>query len=552
MYQKALVYERAKDYKKAKSILLDFLSKATATSLKPKSMIDLAQTYSAEGNYSAAIETYSNLVSQYSETEYAPEALLHSAKINLDMGQIDKADENLRQLLKQYPESKSVIFAKIELGNLENKKSNFPSAIDLFKGALNSTTDKELIEELKVKIGKSFQASGQLTEAANIFSDVMATTDNPELADSMHAALLFIKLRENQISDARRLFESFPELVQGQLLLSTPAIQAPASKPQSTLLVNGFSVGRLPSPNSQPIITIVENPAITQKYKVVGPIYKLAFENLPDSANPTVPVLFPVKRKWLETKRVIPGKSAIYCFANNHFSNVTSTYDSLTATYQINTSKSGLYLLFEEPLQTFTLYNIYFDVDKATIRKESEVNLFETIDRMKSYPDILLEIAGHTDSTGTDEHNVQLSLDRAESIKKFMVENGISPDRLKTRGYGSSLPVAPNTTEENLQKNRRTEFTILTELTALSTTDSVSTRKYIIYVNSFYNMKEAYDLRNFLKKRNYPATVMTNMQGVVTYYDIILGIFSTENEAESLLSQFSSEFKQFNPVIRTL
>jgi outer membrane protein OmpA-like peptidoglycan-associated protein len=74
------------------------------------------------------------------------------------------------------------------------------------------------------------------------------------------------------------------------------------------------------------------------------------------------------------------------------------------------------------------------------------------------------EIAGHTDDTGTEADNLKLSQERAEAVKTFLVKYyGISPDRLVARGYGESLPVASNDTEEGRAQNRRVVFTRIDE-----------------------------------------------------------------------------------------
>ena len=74
----------------------------------------------------------------------------------------------------------------------------------------------------------------------------------------------------------------------------------------------------------------------------------------------------------------------------------------------------------------------------------------------------MIEVAGHTDNTGDPAANLSLSQARAASVVKYLTDRGISEGRLKARGYGDTKPLAPNDTEENKAKNRRTEFTILT------------------------------------------------------------------------------------------
>ena len=76
---------------------------------------------------------------------------------------------------------------------------------------------------------------------------------------------------------------------------------------------------------------------------------------------------------------------------------------------------------------------------------------------LKNYPNAKWSIEGHTDSTGSDKLNQKLSEDRANAIKKVMIENGINPENLTTVGYGPSKPIASNKTKEGRAQNRRTE-----------------------------------------------------------------------------------------------
>ncbi len=107
------------------------------------------------------------------------------------------------------------------------------------------------------------------------------------------------------------------------------------------------------------------------------------------------------------------------------------------------------------------IQGIEFEFDSAEIRDVSKPILDRAIKVLVEYPDIRIEIVGHTDNQGTHEHNVQLSKDRAEAVKAYLVEGGISESRLETRGAGETEPLASNDTEEGRAKNRRTEFKIL-------------------------------------------------------------------------------------------
>jgi OmpA-OmpF porin, OOP family len=113
--------------------------------------------------------------------------------------------------------------------------------------------------------------------------------------------------------------------------------------------------------------------------------------------------------------------------------------------------------------QIDVLGNIEFDTDKATIRQTPQtLGILTTLATAgKAYPQITkLRVEGHTDGDGHEGHNQDLSEARAQAVVKWLVDNGIDPARLTAVGCGSRDPLVPNTTAENKQKNRRTEFDI--------------------------------------------------------------------------------------------
>jgi outer membrane protein OmpA-like peptidoglycan-associated protein len=80
---------------------------------------------------------------------------------------------------------------------------------------------------------------------------------------------------------------------------------------------------------------------------------------------------------------------------------------------------------------------------------------------MKENTSMKIEISSHTDDKGSDDYNMKLSQMRAQSVVDFLIEKGIAKERLTAKGYGETVPIAPNDTDEGRQLNRRTEFKIL-------------------------------------------------------------------------------------------
>lgn len=105
---------------------------------------------------------------------------------------------------------------------------------------------------------------------------------------------------------------------------------------------------------------------------------------------------------------------------------------------------------------------ILFEFDKAVIRPESFELMDEITQVIKDNPRIKkISVEGHTDDDGKASYNTKLSQKRADSVMKYLVEHGIEPERLTAKGFGEDVPLVPNDTEENKEKNRRVEFIIL-------------------------------------------------------------------------------------------
>ena len=103
---------------------------------------------------------------------------------------------------------------------------------------------------------------------------------------------------------------------------------------------------------------------------------------------------------------------------------------------------------------------LLFAVDKSSLSSTAQGNLSELATTLNKYPDTEILIEGHTDATGSDEHNMALSKQRAESVAAFMSTSGVKASRFTTMGYGESQPVADNGSESGLAKNRRVEIAI--------------------------------------------------------------------------------------------
>jgi len=110
-----------------------------------------------------------------------------------------------------------------------------------------------------------------------------------------------------------------------------------------------------------------------------------------------------------------------------------------------------------------TLSDVLFEFDKANLKAGSARSLTSITEFLKENPGRQITIEGYTDNVGSDTYNIELSRRRAEAVRDFFVQNGISGDRITARGLGEEYPVASNETQAGRQQNRRVQIIIVNE-----------------------------------------------------------------------------------------
>ncbi|MCH7973165.1 MAG: OmpA family protein [Bacteroidetes bacterium] len=111
-----------------------------------------------------------------------------------------------------------------------------------------------------------------------------------------------------------------------------------------------------------------------------------------------------------------------------------------------------------DSLGTISIYGINFDTAKDRLKQGAEKVLIEIVKLMKNYPELRIEIQGHTDNVGSANYNLNLSNKRADTVKDYLLLFGVEKTRMIAKGYGLSKPIVSNDTEEGRAKNRRVEL----------------------------------------------------------------------------------------------
>ncbi len=143
--------------------------------------------------------------------------------------------------------------------------------------------------------------------------------------------------------------------------------------------------------------------------------------------------------------------------------NSSSAIVDLTNVFRDTIIQIKLSVMHIEDGMKYNLQNANFEIGSANLNSEAKLELNKLAKLMIDYPNITIQVDGHTDNEGTPVFNQDLSEKRANSVKTYLVSNGIEKKRINTTGYGLSKPVGTNETEEGKAKNRRIEITIKTK-----------------------------------------------------------------------------------------
>lgn len=117
--------------------------------------------------------------------------------------------------------------------------------------------------------------------------------------------------------------------------------------------------------------------------------------------------------------------------------------------------------LFTEEKKTLVLEGVNFETNKAVLLPEATAILDRVAESLAAWPEVRVQVGGHTDSRGSRAHNQKLSEARAQAVRQYLVDKGIDAARLTAKGFGLTKPIADNKTEEGRAQNRRVELTKL-------------------------------------------------------------------------------------------
>ena len=111
--------------------------------------------------------------------------------------------------------------------------------------------------------------------------------------------------------------------------------------------------------------------------------------------------------------------------------------------------------------KVIALDGVTFEFDSTRLRPDARTILDNASEILRKYPDMKVEVAGHTDSKGSARYNLKLSDGRAAAVREYFIGKGVGAEQLSSKGYGEAEPIADNATDAGRERNRRVELRIL-------------------------------------------------------------------------------------------
>lgn len=165
----------------------------------------------------------------------------------------------------------------------------------------------------------------------------------------------------------------------------------------------------------------------------------------------------------------VSGKYQITLTKGQRYGIYAEANDYIAVTYNMNLDSLKAFKSIDKDIvmypikkgETILINNIFFEFAQFELLPESFSELNRLVDILNKYPDLNIQINGHSDDVGTESRNNLFSLNRAKAVSEYLTSKGISSKRLKVKGFGYSQPLIKETTEEARSQNRRVEFLIL-------------------------------------------------------------------------------------------
>lgn len=206
-------------------------------------------------------------------------------------------------------------------------------------------------------------------------------------------------------------------------------------------------------------VTMISGRVLNSKTNQPIPGTKIIFENLSTGAEVGIASSDPRNGIY---QIVLPSQNRYgYLATKEGFISVNDNID-LTSQNEYQQITRDLYLTPIEVGEAITIKNIFFDFNKAVLRKESNLELNRLAKLLSSTPSMKVQISGYTDSIGTTNYNDKLSEKRAQAVATYLItKSGIDASRITVKHFGEAAPVSTNSTAKGRQLNRRVEFKIL-------------------------------------------------------------------------------------------
>lgn len=556
LFHKGKIYEQQGDFEKAVDFYTQMVTNHPQENATPSSYLGIARSHRELGHTQEALEAYNKIRDNFPGSDVTDDALLELSYLMNESGQTESAKQVLTELVQKYPNSDCAVHGYYELATMEQQAGNLDAALQYCHASLDATENSSLLAKAMCKQGEIYFEMQNWSSAINSYNNIIENHAGNGYDDAAYYGLSKSYQANQDYMNMRNNFEALEDLArQGQQVRydfhDINQVQA-VIPPQNGGWTASLSGAKLEVPAGavsfplQVNIKSIPTPETAQNLAIAGKVYD--YTATVDTFFNPIDIALPYDEAWFEDEDKDRRGFQIYSYENNEWKQIeNSEIDTVNRVIHAAVTHLSLKtIMYKKPI-VIKFTDVLFEFGKADLTAGALTQLDQVVEILNESEKLKLEIAGHTDSVGTDQANMNLSKRRSESIKRNLVTRGIEAGRIIAKGYGEKFPIAGNNTDEGRQQNRRTEFVVISkgENDILDEAQKQRyARKFAIQLGLFATSNQAFAKAEFFRKRGYKVELIEKNDNGKVVHQLLCGSFDSRQAAQEYAQAIQDEYKQ--------
>lgn len=555
LFRKGKIYQTIGDYANAIENYERLIAECPEAKNAPHALLGLARSCRETHDMARAEQNYQRIKQEYSGSEVTDEALLELSMLKIQQGRTNEGKRYLMELVENYKESNSTAEAYMSLSSLSEKNGELREAVEYCSKATKSTDDPAFISKAFSKKGNLLYTMGEFKSAIDAFGEILNRYDTYGYKDEAFLGIAQSYRKQENYQPMRMNYEKIEQMKSQNEAISFDLIEInsvtellPPKSGYRVTTLSGASLETKPNNETSYPVEITIKPVATaeqfQNLAIAGSIYDISAST--DTFITPVKISLPYQQSWIDSADKKIEDFELYTYHGTQWQRIPgSQVDSVNKVITAEVTSLSLKAIMFQPPRVIRFDDILFELNSADLTEDTKMKVDTVVAILQASDKIRLEVQGHTDSTGGYDYNLELSAKRAETIRNYIVGEGIDSTRIIPNGYADRFPIASNLTEAGRALNRRTEFVIISkgENDIIDVQQRQLGTKYTIQLgNKYQYLYQAAEQSEILKKEGYQITVKPELENGQTVYYLWCGYFDDPDEAENFAKKIVNQY----------